>query len=590
MAYLSEIATTIACMGGFLFGYDTGVISGVLVMPTFASTFGITAEKAADVKGNVVALLQVGCAVGALLINFIADIFGRKKAIMLSTFIFIVGGIMQAVSAPYLSLLIAGRFIAGGTWRWGQFYACAHVRILHLAQGRRISDMMFLLTIAINLFDACNRYIAEIAPRKLRGRLGTLWQFLIVSGIMVSYWVDYACLKTIETSDKQWQLALGLQIVPGVILFFGIIPMPESIRWLASKGRFDDARKTMAALRNLPEDDPTVEHEMADITRALEIEKESGNGKWTEIFQPMNFRRLIIGCCLQMFQQWTGSNAINYYAPNIFQSIGIESAEIDVLATGVYGIVKVAFVFISFFMIDTKLGRRRTLMIGSLFMCTAFYVLGGMTKIISDENGGNITGKSTVGAPGYIAILMVYFFAIGFEFSWGKLEFRSPALLNLMQRGDRLCGLFAGTINIAFRICFHIASVGFCENVSWDSLFILISSPFSEIYPTRIRAVCLSLTTAVNWAMNATIGKVTPIMLANVRHENNALVIEPANITYGTYFVFGTFAIIMGLFVFFFLPETRGRSLEEMEEIFQGSNLVYNQKYTPPAEDADFKE
>ncbi|RUP47776.1 galactose-proton symporter, partial [Jimgerdemannia flammicorona] len=218
MAYLSEIATTIACMGGFLFGYDTGVISGVLVMPTFASTFGITAEKAADVKGNVVALLQVGCAVGALLINFIADIFGRKKAIMLSTFIFIVGGIMQAVSAPYLSLLIAGRFIAG--------------------VGVGANSMLVPM------------YIAEIAPRKLRGRLGTLWQFLIVSGIMVSYW-------TIETSDKQWQLALGLQIVPGVILFFGIIPMPESIRWLASKGRFDDARKTMAALRNLPEDDPT---------------------------------------------------------------------------------------------------------------------------------------------------------------------------------------------------------------------------------------------------------------------------------------------------------------------------------------------
>lgn len=492
MAYLSEIATTIACMGGFLFGYDTGVISGVLVMPTFASTFGITAEKAADVKGNVVALLQVGCAVGALLINFIADTFGRKKAIMLSTFIFIIGGIMQAVSAPYLSLLIAGRFIAG--------------------VGVGANSMLVPM------------YIAEIAPRKLRGRLGTLWQFLIVSGIMASYWVDYACLKTIEASDKQWQLAIGLQIVPGIILFFGIIAMPESIRWLASKGRFDDARKTMAALRNLPEDDPTVEHEMADITRALEIEKESGNGKWTEVFQPMNFRRLIIGCCLQMFQQWTGSNAINYYAPNIFQSIGIESAEIDVLATGVYGIVKVAFVFISFFMIDTKLGRRRTLMIGSLFMCTAFYVLGGMTKIISDENGGNITGKSTVGAPGYIAILMVYFFAIGFEFSWGP---------------------------IVWIVC-------------------------SEIYPTRIRAVCLSLTTAVNWAMNATIGKVTPIMLANI--------------TYGTYFVFGTFAIIMGLFVFFFLPETRGRSLEEMEEIFQGSSLVYNQKYIPPAEDADFKE
>jgi hypothetical protein len=122
----------------------------------------------------------------------------------------------------------------------------------------------------------------------------------------------------------------------------------------------------------------------------------------------------------------------------------LSSTETDVLATGVYGIVKVVFVFISFFMVDTKLGRRRTLMIGSVIMCAAFYILGGMIFMILKQPAG-----TPVGAKGYVAIIMVYCFAIGYEFSWGP---------------------------IVWIVC-------------------------SEIYPTRIRAMCLSLTTAINWAM-----------------------------------------------------------------------------------------
>ncbi|RUS31500.1 general substrate transporter [Jimgerdemannia flammicorona] len=474
MRYLSEVATFIACMGGFLFGYDIGVISGVLVMPTFATTFGINAAQAADLKGNVVSFLQIGCCFGALLINFVADHYGRKVAIFGSSIVSIFGGILQTVSVGKLSVLIIGRFFAG--------------------VGIGANSMLVPM------------YIAEIAPRKLRGRLGTLWQFLIVLGICVSYWVDYLCLKVLPPSDLQWQLALGLQIVPGVVLAIGIIFMPESLRWLAAHDRHEEARCTLSKLRGLYESDHSVTAEMEAIQDAIDCERETSTGKLTEIFQVVNFKRL-----------WTGSNAINYYAPVIFQSIGITSAEIDVLATGVYGTVKVAFVFASFFMIDTKLGRRRTLMIGSAFMCTAFYILGTMTKLNSDNNGGSVGGS--VGSLGYVAIFSVYLFAIGYEFSWGP---------------------------IVWIVC-------------------------SEIYPTRIRAICLSITTAFNWGNNAIIGKVTPIMLVNIG--------------WGTYFLFGSFAVVMGLFVFFFLPETRGRSLEEMEEIFQGGIFVHNKIYTEPKKD-----
>ncbi|CEP15143.1 hypothetical protein [Parasitella parasitica] len=485
MKHLSLIATTISCIGGFLFGYDIGVISGVLAMPTFPTYFGIQGDAAtvATMKGDVVSVLQAGCCAGALLINFVADPFGRKWSVVLSSFIFIIGSILQVV-ATNLPTMMAGRFFGGF--------------------GIGACSMLVPM------------YIAEIAPRKLRGRLGTLWQFLIVLGIMISYWIDYACLRNLPVSNTQWRVPLGIQLAPGGILFIGMAFLPESLRWLALKGRDEDVKKNLLKLRDLPEDHPEIIEELEEINVAAAFERESKSGKWADLFQRNNLHRLFIGIMLQIFQQWTGTNAINYYAPEIFKSTGLDSNETEILATGVYGVVKVAFVFISFFMVDTKLGRRHTLMIGSVIMMIAFYVCGGMILGIERENDGVISAASgtQVGAKGYVAMVCIYIFAVGYEFSWGP---------------------------IVWVVC-------------------------SEIYPTRIRAMALSLTTAFNWAMNATIAKVTPIMIANI--------------TFGTYFFFGSMAVVMGVFAFVFLPETRGRSLEEMDELFnKGMVLAYKDTY-----------
>ncbi|KAL7316961.1 hypothetical protein PS15m_003377 [Mucor circinelloides] len=485
MKHLSLIATTVSCIGGFLFGYDIGVVSGVLAMPTFSTFFGIQGDAGtiAHMKGDIVSVLQAGCCAGALLINFMADPFGRKWSIVLSTLVFLAGSVMQ-VAAQNLPTMMAGRFFGGF--------------------GIGACSMLVPM------------YIAEIAPRKLRGRLGTLWQFLIVLGIMVSYWIDYGCLRNIPTGHAQWRVPLGIQLVPGAILLVGMAICPESLRWLALKGRDEDVKKNLIRLRDLPEDHPEIIEELEEISAAAAFERESKSGKWTELFQRSNLHRLFIGIMLQIFQQWTGTNAINYYAPEIFKSTGLDSNETEILATGVYGIVKVAFVFISFFMIDTKLGRRRTLMIGSVIMMAAFYICGGMILGIERDNDGKISAAAgtQVGAKGIVAMVCIYIFAVGYEFSYGP---------------------------IVWVVC-------------------------SEIYPTRIRAMALSITTAFNWAMNATIAKVTPIMITNI--------------TYGTYFFFGSMAVIMGVFVYVFLPETRGRSLEEMDELFnEGKILAYKDTY-----------
>ncbi|KAI9317407.1 general substrate transporter [Dichotomocladium elegans] len=449
-------------------------------MPTFPSYFGMEGDPdyIARVKGDVVALLQAGCCVGALLINFFADPFGRKLAIILASVIFIVGGILQTVAQNVASML-AGRFIAG--------------------LGIGACSMLVPM------------YIAEIAPRGLRGRLGTLWQFLIVTGIMLSYWVDYGCVRHIAAGERQWRTALGIQIVPGGVLLIGMIFLPESLRWLALRNRDEQVLSTLCKLRDKSPEDPAILEELKEIQDAIELERESKSTRWTEILAPNNLHRLFLGVMLQVFQQWTGTNAINYYAPDIFKSIGLTAQNTDILATGVYGIVKVVFVFVAFFMIDARLGRRRTLMLGSVFMFVAFFIMAGMVYGIRQDNpSGKIT---VVDAKGYVAIIMVYIFAVGYEFSWGP---------------------------VVWVVC-------------------------SEIFPNRIRAFCLSITTAFNWAMNATIAKVTPIMIQNI--------------TFGTYFFFGCCAVLMGVFTYLFVPETRGRSLEEMEEVFSGSVFVYKDSY-----------
>jgi SP family sugar:H+ symporter-like MFS transporter len=125
--------------------------------------------------------------------------------------------------------------------------------------------------------------------------------------------IGYGCLHNIAPGSQQWKIPLGIQIVPGGILVIGIPFMPESLRWLAAHDKTDECRKTLSRLRDVPEDDPLIIQEMEEISTAIQLERESKSGKFTEIFQAGNLRRLFIGCMLQLFQQWTGTNAIVSY-------------------------------------------------------------------------------------------------------------------------------------------------------------------------------------------------------------------------------------------------------------------------------------
>lgn len=157
-------------------------------------------------------------------------------------------------------------------------------------------------------------YIAEIAPKDVRGRLGGLWQFFIVTGIAASYWINYVAKRTIEKDDDLlWRIPMGIQIVPGILLVLGMLPMLESPRWLCAQGRTGQAAGVLARLRGRKEDDPEVWAEVDDIAKSVEEEMERGKTEWREVWERGNKRRLLIGCGLQFFQQMTGTNIINYY-------------------------------------------------------------------------------------------------------------------------------------------------------------------------------------------------------------------------------------------------------------------------------------
>ncbi|KAI9262120.1 general substrate transporter [Phascolomyces articulosus] len=443
-------------------------------MPTFGSYFNMTGGDPvheAVLKGDIVSMMQAGGCVGAILINLIADPYGRRMAILICASVFIIGSVVQVV-ATNVAAMMAGRFVGGiGVG------ACANVVPV---------------------------YIAEISDKDNRGRMSNLWQFMLVIGIMISYWVDYACLRHLPVGHIQWKTPLGIQIIPGGIMFIGILFLPESLRWLGSKGRIEQMKKTLSRLRVLPETHEKIIQEANEILASIEEEQEGKVTRWVEMRKPSNIRRLIIGIIIGICQQWTGTNAINYYMPTMVKQMGVTGDTADILATGIYGAVKVVVVFVFFFMVDHRFfGRRNSLLIGSIMMFISFYILGALLMYIEkDQAEAAVTGiEVPVSGKGYAAMVMLFIFAIGYEISWGPLM---------------------------YVIC-------------------------AEIFPTRIRAICMSITMAIYLAMNAVIAKVTPLMIAQL--------------TYGTYLFFGSTVLAMTLFTWLFVPETRGRSLEDMEPV-----------------------
>ncbi len=327
------IIASVAATGGLLFGFDTGVISGAI--PFF--------QKAFNIGDNWVEIITAaglaGAVIGALASGRIADVIGRKKVILASAIIFSIGALWSGFS-PSATMLVFARFFLG-------------------------------IAIGVSSF-AVPLYIAEISPTKTRGTLVSMFQLLITIGIMVSYLSDSAF--TVADNDPAyitcWRPMFYVGVIPAMIMFIGMIFLPETPRWLISKGHEEKCRRVLEKV----EEPDLVEDTISKMKSDIAADKQN-KVSWTAIFSKWLRVPLIIAVGIMFVQQFTGINTIIYYSPKIFLMSGFADAQAAVWASVSVGVVNVVFTILSLFMID-KLGRRKLYFIGLTGLVVALIAMG----------------------------------------------------------------------------------------------------------------------------------------------------------------------------------------------------------------------
>lgn len=430
------LVAAITSIGGLLFGYDTGVISGAILFIRDDFILSSTAQEI------TVSAVLIGAVIGASVSGLLADKYGRKIMIVLSSIIFGMGAIFSAFS-PNVYALVTSRIVVGVA----------------------IGMASFIVPL----------YIAEVAPINIRGALVSLNQLAITMGIVLSYMVDLYFAPT-----ETWRWMLGMAVLPSIILAFGMIFMPPSPRWLISKGYKPKATKVLERVRGIK----NVDKEVKEIEETLLLENE---GKWSDLLDPKIRSALIIGIGLAAFQQLTGINTVIYYAPTIMEFAGFTTVTVTILATVGIGLINVLLTVVSILLID-RVGRRPLLLVGIMGMILSLGIIGlafaipGLTESL-----------------GWVAVICLMLYVGSFAISLGPI------------------------------------------------FWLMIA----EIYPLKIRGRAMSTVTMINWATNL----VVAITFLTI--------IELLGVS-GTFWLYGLIAVFALIFVYFHVPETKGKSLEEI--------------------------
>ncbi|WP_067621825.1 sugar porter family MFS transporter [Alicyclobacillus acidiphilus] len=354
------VVVIIASLGGLLFGYDTGVISGAngFLQTEFHMSTAMT--------GLVSSSIDLGAMLGVLIAGLLGDKLGRKKALLIAGLTFILCSMLTAF-ANGVWVLVIGRFCGG--------------------IGIGLASLLSPL------------YIAEIAPAKIRGRLVASNQLAIVSGIFIVYFVNAAIVSTHTAAWNQttgWRWMFGMGIIPGLIFFFLLFFVPESPRYLVTRGNEQGALSILNRVR----DRKSAQTELQDIRASIQ---EVPDSFWKEVFSPGIRKALFIGVLLAVFQQFTGTNAVGYYAPMIFKAAGA-GANASFYDTVIVGAIKVVFVIVLMLIVD-RIGRKRLLVWNGWFMALFLVVLGiafAMPHMLT-----------------WLVLALVFLHTIAYELSWG---------------------------------------------------------------------------------------------------------------------------------------------------------------------------
>ncbi|MCQ2233422.1 MAG: sugar porter family MFS transporter [Paludibacteraceae bacterium] len=445
--YFVWFMAAIAATGGLLFGFDSGVISGAI--PFMQSDFSLSDSEIE----NVTTLGLLGAVLGAAFSGIISDKIGRKRVMLAAAIIFFTGA-FGCGSASNLTNLMFARFCLG-------------------------------IAIGIASFST-PLYIAEISPAHIRGTLVSMFQLLITVGILAAFVSD--SLISDNSNPACWRTMFYVGTVPAIILLVGLAFLPESPRWLISKGREKDARAILEKI-----EDPDVLESEIQRTQ-LAIKEEGEQMSFTQTFRKKwMIYPLMIATLIMFFQQAVGINTVIYYGPAIFLKAGFEGAEAAVMASVSIGVVNVLFTILSLFIID-KLGRRKLFFIG----------MSGM---------------------------LVTLVLIGCSFLYGM-------------------GPYAVVGSMLLYIAFFAVSMG---PLGWLII--------SEVFPTKVRGVGSSIGSLANWGFNAL---VVWTFFKMINAFTNFTGSDNAGTAY-TFFVFTALTVIGMIWGKYFLPETKGVSLEQIE-------------------------
>ena len=438
-------AVAIAALGGLLFGYDTGVISGAILFIKSEFSLSPTMEEV------VVSAVLIGAVLGAGAGGALTGRFGRRWMIILAGIVFTLSAIGTAF-APTVGWLIGARVASG----------------IGIGIASFISPM----------------YIAELVPAKVRGSLVAVNMLAITTGIVVAYLVDYAF-----SASHGWRYMVGLAALPSIGLVVGMWWLPDSPRWLISRSNVDAARKVLQRVRTTSH----VDAEIKDIQQSMAQQAEGG---MAGLFQPSLRMPMIVGLGLATFQQITGINTVIYYAPTIFKFAGISAAGPAILAGAGLTAVMWCFHVLAIFLLD-RIGRRSLLLTGV---------------------AGQIVGLGVLGAA-----------------------FQFPQLASF--KSDVAIG----------GLVIYVA----CFAFGLGPIFWLL---ISEIYPLKNRGVAMSAVTVTNWAMNLLVAVTFLTLVSLLGHA-------------GTFWLYGLVAIGAWIFFYRLVPETKGKSLEQIEAHWRSGKI-----------------
>lgn len=435
--------------GGILFGYDIGVMTGAL---PFLKIDWVSSMSNATLVGWVTSGVTFGAIFGGALAGQLADRLGRRRMILYSAVIFCVFSILSGVAPNN-----------------GVFYLIIIRCFLGLAVGAASALVP--------------PYMAELAPARLRGRMNGLNQTMIVSGMLISYIMDYL-FKGLPTAWG-WRIMLAFAAVPAIVLFFGVLKLPESPRYLVNHGQNDEARKVLSYVRS---NDNEIDSELNDIKKTAETEKHAANKSvsYASLFTGKYRYLVIAGVGVAAFQQFQGANAIFYYIPLIVESALKINASDALIWSVLQGVILVVGALL-YMVIAEKFKRRTLIMCGGTVMAISFLIPAIVNKITSTEHPMLL-----------LVFLCVYVFF--YAFTWAPL--------------------------------------------TWVIV--------GEMFPLAVRGKAAGLASSFNWIGSFVVGLLFPIMTASLSQE-------------AVFAIFGVICIFGVLFVKFFVPETKGISLEEIE-------------------------